>query len=135
MCGANSHGVALGSVGRCDPPNTVAVVITPSATAATRTVTRSLRPAGLKRLGQDILELAPLLATDAHLPGIGNRNRREQGLRVRLFRVLVDILGLALLDELPPAHDRDPIAHLPDHGEIVSDEQVREVELMLEILE
>src|SRR6266545_416634 len=137
MCGANDHSgcAALGRVGVSPPPNRVAAVIRPSTSAATRMATASFLPASLNWLGEGTLELAPLLAPDAHLPRIGNGYGREQGLRVLIGRVLVDVLRVAHLDDLPSVHDRDPVAHRPDHCEVVRDEEVREVELPLEIFQ
>ena len=67
--------------------------------------------------------------------GIGNRHRREQRLRVGHDRPRVELLGRRQLDELPEVHHRDPVAHVADDAEIVGDEEIRQLELVLELLE
>src|SRR6266545_4102321 len=137
MCGANDHSgcAALGRVGVSPPPNRVAAVIRPSTSAATRMATASFLPASLNWLGEGTLELAPFLAPDTHRARVGNGDCGEQGFRVRILRIRVDILGFALLHELAAVHDRDPVAHRPDHREVVRDEEIGEVELPLEVLQ
>ena len=49
--------------------------------------------------------------------------------------VLVEAVGRRHLDDLPEVHDDDPIRDVPDDREIVGDEQVRETELGLQLLE
>src|SRR3954468_16239645 len=50
---------------------------------------------------------------------IGMGGRREEGFRRRY------------LDKLAEIHDRDPVAHVMDYGEIVRDEEQREPKLAL----
>src|SRR4051794_17156555 len=87
------------------------------------------------RLGQDMLVLSPFLAPNAHLARIGHRNCREQCLRVLDLGAPVDLVRSALLDDLPEVHHRDPVTHPPDDSKIMGDEEVREPELVLEVLE
>jgi hypothetical protein len=44
-------------------------------------------------------------------------------------------LGVGRLDEGAQVHHRHPAADVPDHGEVVADEQVRQPELPLQIQE
>ena len=67
--------------------------------------------------------------------GIRDRHRREQRLRVVVLRVRVDLLGRPDLDELAAVHHRDPVAHRAHDGEVVRDEEIREPEVVLEVLE
>src|SRR5688572_14164761 len=46
-----------------------------------------------------------------------------------------DLLRLADLDDAPEVHDRDAIADVLYHAEIVRDEQVCQAELLLKVLE
>ena len=49
--------------------------------------------------------------------------------------VLVQVLGRSHLDDLAKIHDRHAIAHILDHSEVVSDKEVGEAEVPLEIPE
>ena len=49
-----------------------------------------------------------------------------------MLRVLVDRLRRAELDDTAEVHDRDPVRYLPDHGQVVRDEDEGEVEVVLE---
>jgi hypothetical protein len=42
-------------------------------------------------------------------PGVGDGNRREQGLGVGVSGPLVDVFALTDLDDLPEIHDRHPV--------------------------
>ena len=50
-------------------------------------------------------------------------------------RVVVELLGRRDLDDLAEVHDRDPVGDVPDDGQVVRDEEVREVEVALQALE
>src|SRR5881296_2426141 len=63
------------------------------------------------------------------------RERPDQVLRVRVFRVLVDVPHAAALHDLPGVHDRHRVARLRHDAEVVGDQDHREVELALESLE
>ena len=79
-----------------------------------------------------LLPLGPALA---HPARVRNRNGGEQSLRVLVLRICVHLFRGAVLDDLPAVHDGDLIAHPSDHREVVSDEQVGQAELDLEIFE
>lgn len=49
--------------------------------------------------------------------------------------VVDDPVPLAEFDEAAPAHDRDPVAEVADHSDIVADEEIREPLALLEVLE
>ena len=52
-----------------------------------------------------------------------------------MLRVVEDRVGVAVLDDVPEVHDRDPVRDVPDDAEVVRDEEVGEVEVLLEALE
>src|SRR3981081_1421046 len=60
-------------------------------------------------------------------------DRRDQGARVGMARILEDFLPAALLDDAAEIHHGDPVAHMLDHAEIVADHDVSEPHLVLEI--
>ena len=65
-------------------------------------------------------------------------DRREGGgerRRVRMRRLAEHRSGRALLDDLARVHDREAIAHLHEHGQIVGDEQHRQPHLVLELVQ
>ena len=64
-----------------------------------------------------------------------DRDRRQQRLRVRVRRALVDVVPRPDLDDLAEVHDRDAIGDVTDEREVVGDEQVRETEVALQRLE
>src|SRR4249920_773217 len=64
-----------------------------------------------------------------------DRNRREQCLRVRMHRRSVDLRARPQLDDLSQVHDRNAVGDVPHHRQVVSDEEIREAELTLELLE
>ena len=51
------------------------------------------------------------------------------------FGRVVDLLAVADLDEPPEVHDRDPVGDLAQHGEVVRDEDVRQLEVLLQVAE
>jgi hypothetical protein len=44
-----------------------------------------------------------------------------------------ELLGGRQLDDLAEVHDRDPVGDVADDGEVVGDEEVRQVELVLQL--
>ena len=68
-------------------------------------------------------------------PPVGDRNRREQRQRVRVERVVVQVVGRRDLDDLAEVHHRDPVGDMPDDGQVVGDEEVGGAEFLLEVLE
>ena len=65
--------------------------------------------------------------------GIGDRHRRQQRLGIGMLRRGEERVFAGELDDLAQIHDRDAMADVLDDGEVVSDEQIGEVELPLEI--
>src|SRR5260370_26613970 len=67
--------------------------------------------------------------------GVRVWDRAQQDLRVWMERVVVDLSAARDLDDLAEVHDRHAVADVAYHGEVVGDEQVRELELVLQVLE
>ena len=63
--------------------------------------------------------------------GIGNWYRTEKGLGVGMLRNVEHSLCRGKLDDLAEIHNRDPIAHVLDHREVVGDEEIGELHLGL----
>ena len=68
-------------------------------------------------------------------PRIGQRHRSQQQLRVGMARRRVERAGRSGLDELAAIHHGDPVRDVPDHRQVVRDEEVGEAELGLEVLQ
>ena len=63
------------------------------------------------------------------------RYGRQQGLRVRMAGVSVDLVPVSGLDDLSQIHHRYDMGDLPHHGQIVSDEEVGDSKSGLDVLE
>ena len=61
------------------------------------------------------------------------RYAAKQANRVRMARVLENGLHRSLLHEASGVEHADPVAHLRDHAEVVTDEQHRRVQLLLQL--
>src|SRR5918995_5978605 len=98
--------------------------------------TPGVEPASVWRVGRarEIAGQEDRLALRLHLR-IRDRDGGEKRDRVRVQRVLVQLLRRRDLDDRAQVHDRDPIGDVPDDGEVVGDEQIRQRELGLELLE
>ena len=64
---------------------------------------------------------------------VGERDRRQERLRIRMGRPLVDIVLGADLDDLPEVHDRHSIRDVPDDGQVVRDEEEGNAETVLKL--
>src|SRR5438477_11076478 len=60
-------------------------------------------------------------------------NRGNQRARIRVPRILEDLLPAALLDDTAEIHHGDTVADMLDHAEIVADHDVGEPHLVLEL--
>src|ERR1019366_1062393 len=49
-------------------------------------------------------------------------NGLKQSLRIRVFRIVKNVIDLSLLDHSTQVHDDDVVGHLCDHAEVVRDE-------------
>src|SRR6266511_838571 len=104
-------------------------------------------PAAVDRAGAPRREAAPRrdvdrawnLAAERHLavlrPRRRLRHRGEQRLRVGMERVGVEHLLRGELHEVAEVHHRDAIGDVVHDAQVVRDEQVRELDLLLEIVE
>src|SRR5205823_6502326 len=60
------------------------------------------------------------------------RERSKETLGVRVESTTEDVVPGTLLDDLPGIHDRNPIRHLRDDGDIVGDDDDRHMKALLE---
>ena len=67
--------------------------------------------------------------------GSGQRDRRQQRLRVGVRGPVVDVLDVPDLGDPAEVHDRDPVGDVPDHGQVVRHEQVGQPQPVLQLLE
>lgn len=63
------------------------------------------------------------------------RYRREELFSVLVMWIFTDLRRGALFDNFSAVHHNDFIAHVLHHGEVVSDEEIGEFELLLQILQ
>src|SRR5262245_27370243 len=68
-------------------------------------------------------------------PRIRLRHGGEKRAGVLVARVVDDIVAAADLDDLAAEHDGNAVADVVDDREVVADEEVREAQLLLEVLE
>ena len=61
------------------------------------------------------------------------RNGLQQSLRIRVLRVVKDVVDLALLDHPAEIHDHHVVGHLRHHAEVVGDEHDRHSPLPLQL--
>src|SRR5690606_2834031 len=71
----------------------------------------------------------------ALLARVRNRDRGDERLGVRVRGLREQLLGRRELDNPSQVHDRHPAGDVPHHGQVVGHEQVRQVELPLEVLQ
>jgi hypothetical protein len=88
---------------------------------------------GVDRRGNIALEHDPFLVLGALR--IRDRDRGEQRLRIRMARMLVQRRAAGHLHDLSEIHDGNTIRDMFHDRQIVSDEQIRETELLLQILQ
>src|SRR5260370_6340612 len=67
--------------------------------------------------------------------GVRVRDRAQQDLGVWMQRVVVNLSTVRDLDDLAEVHDRHAVADVAHYGEVVGDEQIRELVLVLQVLE
>ena len=61
-------------------------------------------------------------------------NRRKKGFGIGVFGIFVQFAAGRHLHNLAQIHNRHPIAHILDHTQIVSDNQIGELKFTLEVL-
>jgi hypothetical protein len=81
----------------------------------------------------DPLAAFPLAGRAAERLGHGHRGQQRH--RVRVPRLGVQLVPAGRLDDLAEVHDRDPVADVPDHGQVVCDHHVGQPQLFLQVLE
>ena len=66
---------------------------------------------------------------------VGRGDRRQQRVGVGVRRIVEQLLAVPDFHHVPEIHHRDPITDVADDREVVGDEQVREPELVLKVLQ
>src|SRR6266446_2511339 len=67
--------------------------------------------------------------------GVDCRNRGEQRARVGMAWISIDFVTVRNFDDLAEIHNRDTLADVFDHSQVVRDEEIGQVQLLLQILE
>ena len=67
--------------------------------------------------------------------GVGDGHRGEERLGVGVRRTLVDVLAVADLDDLAQVHDGHPVGDVPDHRQVMRDEEEGDAQLLLQVVE
>lgn len=52
-----------------------------------------------------------------------------------MLRIAEELGGRGLLDNLAQIHDGDMVAYMPDHRQVVGDEDIGEAKLLLQVLQ
>ena len=65
--------------------------------------------------------------------GVRDRDSGEKRLRVRHYRLAIQIFRRRQLHDLAQVHNSDPVGDVLDDGKVVSDEHVGEIVVALEI--
>ena len=65
---------------------------------------------------------------------VGHRNSREQRNRIRMQRGSVKVFVSGDLNNSSQVHHGDPIADMFNNSQVVSDDDIRQLELLLDIL-
>jgi hypothetical protein len=86
-----------------------------------------------RRHGRRQLAAYPLIFVGALGGWIGDGHGVDQALGIRVHRARVHILGRTAFDELAQVHDADGVGDVPDHLQVVGDEQVGQLVFTLQI--
>ena len=95
-----------------------------------------VEPAALGRVhgGGNIALQHDALALAADL-GVWHRNGGKQGLGVGVERILVELIALGQLHQGAQVHDADAVGDMAHHRQVVGNEQVRQAQLLLHVLQ
>ena len=63
---------------------------------------------------------------------VGDRNGRQQGLRIGMGGVGIEVVGVGQLHDPPEVHHRDPVAYVFHDAQVVRDEDIGEAALLLQ---
>ena len=94
--------------------------------------TRAEAAAGWRVRGAGDVALQEDAAAVVSLGGVGDGDRREEGLGVGVAWVFVDLVVGAYFYDLAQIHHCDSVADVADYGQVVGYEDVGQVELVLE---
>ena len=67
--------------------------------------------------------------------GVGLGHGRQQGLRIGMLGVLVELVPLGQLHDAPQVHHRHPVGDVAHHGQVVADEKIGQAEAPLQFLQ
>ena len=97
------------------------------------------RASGVERTaGRRVQRAGKIALEDNPFPvdrGIRDRDRREECFRVRMRRVREQVVAVCDLNDAAEVHHRDAVAEVLDNAEVVCDEEQRQVELALQLVE
>ena len=62
------------------------------------------------------------------------RDRRKQRLRIRVIMLFIQLVVTGDLHHLPQIHDAYPVAHLIDYVQVVGNKEIRQSQLLLQLL-
>jgi hypothetical protein len=103
-----------------------------------RALRRRLRAARVEpaagRRGDEAGDLSFQMNVFISLPGIRYGDRGKKRLGVWVERVLEQVRGVGVFDDLSCVHDSDAITDEFDDAKVMGDEEVREMELLLQVL-
>ena len=66
---------------------------------------------------------------------VRDRNRGQQRLGIRVHGVVEELVGLRELHHLAEVHHRDPVTQVVHDAQVMGDEEIREVELVAQVLQ
>src|SRR5262252_821927 len=88
-----------------------------------------------RRRGEGARDLAGYNQTLVLFVRVCRQGGCKQGLRIGVERLSAEFERVREFDDLPQIHDRDAVADMRDRGEVVTDEQIADAELLLQFLE
>ena len=78
---------------------------------------------------------APWIGVEPLRVHVGTWNRVHQAEGVRMRRMVIHIVDLAIFHDLAGVHHDDPVAHFGDHAEVVRDEDQAHAGVLLKLVQ
>ncbi|MNC75019.1 hypothetical protein D3C75_1264800 [compost metagenome] len=63
------------------------------------------------------------------------QNGGQQRLRIRMKRIVIQLIAPGYFNQTPAVHHADPVGNMPDHRQVMGNEQIGQSELRLQILQ